>query len=63
MIRKAQRYLDWGVKHVWLIEPEKQSALTLSEGMDAKTQPALVWPGFDLQIDNGLAVPLADLLG
>jgi Uma2 family endonuclease len=63
MIRKTQRYFDWGVKHVWLIEPEKQFALALSESMAAKQPPALVWPGFNLQLDNGLSVPLADLFG
>jgi Uma2 family endonuclease len=62
MIRKANRYLDWGVRNVWLIEPQKQFALVLSEG-DSKRQPILIWPGFDLQLANGLSIPLADLLG
>jgi len=62
MIRKANRYLDWGVQNVWLIEPQKQFAVVLSE-VDSKRQPTLVWSGFDLQLDNGLSVPLAELLG
>jgi len=62
MIRKANRYLEWGVQNVWLIEPQKQFALVLAEG-DSKRQPTLVWPGFDMQLDNGLSIPLADLLG
>jgi Uma2 family endonuclease len=61
MIRKAQRYLDWGVQNVWLIEPHKQFALALS-GSSAPSQPILIWSGFDLQLENGLSVPLADLL-
>jgi hypothetical protein len=23
MMKKAQRYLRWGVRHVWLVEPEQ----------------------------------------
>jgi Uma2 family endonuclease len=61
MIRKAQRYLDWGVNNVWLIEPHKQFALALLGG-SVQSQPALVWSGFNLQLENGLSIPLADLL-
>jgi hypothetical protein len=48
---------------VWLIEPEKQFALAFSKSLASQNQPALIWPGFELRLDNGLAAPLADLFG
>jgi Uma2 family endonuclease len=58
MIRRANRYIDWGVSNVWLVEPQKQFAIA---GSNATRQPVLVWPGFDLQV-GGLSISLADLL-
>jgi Uma2 family endonuclease len=40
MIRKAHRLLDRGVKHVWLIEPQKQFALALS-AKSSESRPTL----------------------
>jgi Uma2 family endonuclease len=32
MMRKARRFLRWGVQHVWLIEPEQNFGLMATEG-------------------------------
>lgn len=61
MMRKANDYLSWGVRNVWIIDPERQFAV-LTDGQDTHW----IWTGADLTIQlneaEKLSIPFADLL-
>ena len=59
MERKGQRYLDWGALHVWIIDPAKDSAVT----MHAAGGRQSVERGEQLHADRDFALSLDQLLG
>lgn len=58
MIKKARRFLRWGVQHVWLIEPEQNFALMAAEG---EIRPQFVPDDGTLEA-GAITVSMADLL-
>ena len=58
MERKGRRYLEWGVLHVWLIDPMKQKAVTLRQGGGRQDIRA----NGSLDAGPGFAVLFADVL-
>jgi Uma2 family endonuclease len=58
MIKKARRFLRWGVRHVWLIEPEQNFGLMATEG---EIRPMLVSEDGTLEAGD-LTVSMADVL-
>ncbi len=46
-LEKAKQYISWGSQCVWIIDPEKRTAWTLSERTD---EPAWVSPGGVLRV-------------
>ena len=58
MMRKAKRLVSWGVECVWLIEPEKECAVIVSQ-----ENPQMVWADRDLHIPGAeIRLPFADVL-
>lgn len=47
---KAKRYISWGSHCVWIIDPEKRTAWTLSR--EQRDQPAWIPPGGVLRSDD-----------
>ena len=54
---KAERYLAWGAKHVWLVDPMKQEAVVLHQDGGRET----VATGL-LEADPDFSVALSDVL-
>jgi hypothetical protein len=58
MMRKARRFLRWGVQHVWLIEPEQNFGLMATED---GIRPMLVSDDGTLEA-GAISVSMADVL-
>jgi Uma2 family endonuclease len=58
MIKKARRFLRWGVQHVWLIEPEQNFGLMATDG---GMRPILVSDDGTLEA-GAITVSMADVL-
>ena len=56
VLEKAQRYIAWGTECVWIIDPEKRTAWSLSR--EAAAEAAWISPGGCLQIrDTAISLP------
>ncbi len=49
-LEKAKRYISWGSHCVWIIDPEKRTAWTLSQ--ERTTEPTWIPPGGVLRVDS-----------
>jgi Uma2 family endonuclease len=58
MIKKARRFLRWGVQYVWLIEPEQNFGLMAAEG---GMRPILVSDDGTLEA-GAITISMADVL-
>jgi Uma2 family endonuclease len=58
VFQKSAHYLDWGIRTVWIIDPDKRKAYCMT---GAQPQPAELFLSDSLTADAALSLPMREL--